>query len=126
MRQFKFQDAKSGAAITVKVTPRAKQTEVVDVMDDGTIRIRVAAAPEEGEANDKLVKFLSEALGIAPNQIDIMGGLSSERKLISLIGIAPAMVDEIMRGLVTKAEKVKDKAKTKPKTSGKTTPKKKK
>jgi uncharacterized protein (TIGR00251 family) len=104
-----FHDAKTGAAITVKVTPRAKKTEVVGLMEDGTIRIRVAAAPEEGRANQALIEFLSRTLGIPAGQIDIMGGLSSERKLISLIGITPAEVDTVMQGLM-RAGKVKDKA----------------
>ncbi len=104
-----FRDAKTGAAITVKVTPRAKKTEVVGLMEDGTIRIRVAAAPEEGKANQALIEFLSRALGIPVGQIDIMGGLSSERKLISLIGITPAEVETVMQGLA-RAGKVKDKA----------------
>lgn len=104
-----FRDAKTGAAITVKVMPRAKKTEVVGLMEDGTIRIRVAAAPEEGKANQALIEFLSKALGIPMGQIDIMGGLSSERKLISLIGITPAEVDTVMQGLA-RAGKVKAKA----------------
>ena len=119
MRQFNFQDAKAGAAITVKVTPRAKKTEVIGFMEDGTIRMRVAAAPEAGAANEALVEFLSEKLGIPKNQIDIMGGLSSERKLISLIGISPAQVDTVMQGLAAETAKAKAKAKIKPKASGK-------
>ena len=102
-----FRDAKTGAAITVKVTPHAKKTEVIGLMEDGTIRIRVAAAAEEGKANQALVEFLAKALGIPASHIDIMGGLSSERKLISLIGITPTEVDTVMQGLAVKG---KDKA----------------
>jgi len=104
-----FHDAQTGAAITVRVTPRAKKTEVIGLMEDGTIRIRVAAVPEEGKANQALIEFLARALGISASQIDIMGGLSSERKLISLIGITPAEVESVMKGLA-RAGKVKDKA----------------
>ena len=104
-----FHDAKSGAAITVKVTPRAKKTEVVGLMEDGTIRIRVAAVPEAGAANQALIDFLAKALGIPASQIDIMGGLTSERKLVSLIGITPAEVETVMKDLA-RAGKVKSRA----------------
>ena len=98
-----FHDAKTGAAITVKVTPRAKKTEVAGVMEDGTIRIHVAAAPEDGAANRALIEFLSETLGIPASQIDIVAGMTGERKLISLIGITPAAVNDTMNSLAQTA-----------------------
>ena len=100
-----FSNALIGAAIAVKVTPRAKATEVAGLMDDGTIKIRVAAAPEAGAANNALIGFLSKALNIPANQIDIMGGFASERKLISLIGISPADVEATMTRLAASASK---------------------
>jgi hypothetical protein len=88
-----FKDAKIGAAITVKVTPRAKKTDVAGIMEDGTIKVHVAAPPEEGRANAALLNFLAERLGIATSQIEIVAGLSSERKLISLVGVSPDVVE---------------------------------
>jgi hypothetical protein len=71
----------------------------------------VAAAPEEGRANQALIEYLASVLAIPASQIDIMGGMVSERKLISLIGISPAEVEDKMRALV--------KATAKPKAAGK-------
>jgi hypothetical protein len=88
-----FHDAKLGAAITVKVTPRARKTQVAGVMDDGTVRIRVAAVPEGGAANRALIEFLAKTLGIPASQVEIVAGHASERKLISLIGISPSAVE---------------------------------
>ena len=102
-----FSNAKAGAAITVKVTPRAKKTEVAGLMEDGTVKIRVAAAPEAGAANTALIEFLAKALNIPASQIDIMGGLSSERKLISLIGVSPADVEATMTRLAAVANKAR-------------------
>ncbi|MGH2524769.1 MAG: DUF167 domain-containing protein [Anaerolineales bacterium] len=102
---FQFQDAKKGAAITVKVTPRAKKTEVVGLMEDGTIRIRVAAPPAEGAANAALIDFLAEALNLSKSQIDIVAGASAERKLISLTGITPSEVDTVINQLAQASEK---------------------
>lgn len=105
-----FKDARSGAAITVKVTPKAKANKVQGVMDDGTIKIQVTAPPEEGKANAALTDFLAEKLGLKANQIEIVAGLSSERKLISLIGITP---DEVDARLKPAPEKKPAKAKKK-------------
>ena len=92
-----FKDARTGTAITVKVIPRAKKNEVAGLMDDGSIRIRLMAPPVEGAANQALVDFLSQLLGLHRSQIEIVAGLSSERKLISLLGISPQTVDGIVR-----------------------------
>jgi uncharacterized protein len=92
-----FKDAKSGTAITVKIIPRAKRNEVAGVMEDGSVRIRITAPPVEGAANQALVEFLSELLNIHKNQIEIVAGLTSERKLISLVGIAPQTVEGVLR-----------------------------
>jgi uncharacterized protein (TIGR00251 family) len=83
----------------VKVSPRAKRTEVAGVMDDGTVKIRVAAPPVDGAANKALIAFLAEALGIPRNQVDIVAGETSERKLISLVGVAPEDVEATLRRL---------------------------
>lgn len=108
MRKPKFTDAQRGAAITVKVTPRAKKTAVAGVMDDGTLKIKIAAPPVDGAANKALIEFLAETLGLPKNQVDIVAGETSERKLISLVGISPGKVDTILRGLAGDADEPED------------------
>jgi uncharacterized protein (TIGR00251 family) len=100
MREVKFSNARHGAAITVKVQPRARKTELAGVMDDGTIKIRVAAPPVDGAANKALVEFLAKVLDLPARQIDIIAGESAERKLISLVGISPDAVDAVFKRLL--------------------------
>src|SRR3989338_3984687 len=95
----KFADGKIGAAITVKVTAHAKQTGVAGVLDDGTIKIHVAAPAEAGRANQTLIEFLASTLGIPGSAVDIVAGLSAERKLISLVGVSPQEVEQKLRAL---------------------------
>jgi uncharacterized protein (TIGR00251 family) len=109
MRDQKFSNAKQGAAITVKVTPRSRKTEVAGLMADGTIKFRVAAPPSGGAANKALVEFLAKTLGLATDQIDIIAGESSERKLISLVGISPEAVDAAFQRLLAHGGAAKNK-----------------
>jgi uncharacterized protein (TIGR00251 family) len=97
---MKITGAKHGAAITVKVMPRARKTELAGLMDDGTLRIRLAAPPVGGAANRALVAFLAEALDLPPSQIDILAGETSQRKLVALVGIQPADVDAAIAALL--------------------------
>ena len=99
-----FKDAKTGTAISVKVIPRAKKNEVAGLMEDGSVRIRITAPPVEGAANQALIEYLSKLLNIHKNQIEIVAGLSSERKLVSLLGISPQSVEDILRRAVHSAE----------------------
>ena len=100
MTKAKFSDARQGAAITVKVQPRARKTEVAGLMADGTIKIKVAAPPVGGAANKALVAFLAQILALPTSQIDIIAGETSVRKLISLVGISPEAVDVIFQRLL--------------------------
>lgn len=100
MRNFNISDARRGAAITVKVIPRARKTELAGLMADGTIKVRLTAPPVDGAANKALIEFLAEVLDIPKSQIEIIAGETSERKLISLVGIGPNEVDAALRALL--------------------------
>lgn len=68
----------------VKVIPGAAKTEIKEKMADATIKIALAAAPEKGEANKELIKFLAKGLGIRKYQVKIISGLTERLKLIKV------------------------------------------
>ena len=84
-RKFNLHDGKKGSALAVRVTPRASRNEVVELLDDGTIKIRIAAPPSDNEANETLIEFLSEILGIPKSRLDIVAGAAGRDKLISVM-----------------------------------------
>lgn len=86
-RKFKLHDGQKGSAIAVRVTPRASRNEIVEVLDDGTIKVRLAAPPTDNEANIALIEFLSEILGVPKSQLDIVAGTAGRDKLISVVNM---------------------------------------
>ncbi|MGD8633276.1 MAG: DUF167 domain-containing protein, partial [Anaerolineales bacterium] len=86
-REFKLSDGKQGAALTIRVTPRARKTEIGGVLEDGTLRVRIAAPPVEGKANKALIKFLSKVLGVRKNMVEIVAGERGLDKIISIVGM---------------------------------------
>ncbi|RPI31037.1 MAG: DUF167 domain-containing protein [Chloroflexota bacterium] len=74
-----------GAALAVRVTPRASRNEIVEVLTDGTVKVRLTAPPVEGKANDALVDFLSNVLEVPPSRIEIVAGSTGRDKLVSII-----------------------------------------
>ena len=65
--------------VKIKVIPRAKKTEIIGTMDDGTLKIRIKAVPENWKANDELIEFLREITG---NDWEILSGATAMRKLL--------------------------------------------
>lgn len=84
-RKFNLHDGKKGSALAVRVTPRASRNEIVELLDDGTIKVRIAAPPTDSEANETLIDFLSEILGIPKSRLDIVAGVTGRDKLISVV-----------------------------------------
>lgn len=80
-----FRETKCGVVFKVWVVPRATRTEVVGVKDD-SLRVRLAALPNKGKANDALVRFFTEKLKISKQQIVIIEGHKSRRKKIAIQG----------------------------------------
>ena len=86
-RQYHFHDGQKGAALAIRVTPRSSKNEIVGVLDDGTVRIRLMAPPVEGRANDALVSFLADVLDVSRSGIEILAGETGRDKLVSILGL---------------------------------------
>ena len=86
-RKFILHDGKIGAAITVRVTPRMAKDQIYDILDDGTIKIRLTAPPVAGKANKALIRYLAETLEIPASWIEIIAGHNSHDKLISILNL---------------------------------------
>ncbi|HMD82593.1 MAG TPA: DUF167 domain-containing protein [Anaerolineales bacterium] len=84
-RKFNLHSGQKGAALAVRVTPRASRNEIVEMLDDGTIKVRIAAPPADDEANTALIEFLAEILGVPKSRLDIVAGASGRDKLISVL-----------------------------------------
>lgn len=84
-RKFKLHGGQKGSALAIRITPRASSNEIAELLDDGTIRVRLAAPPTDNEANEALITFLAEILGVEKNMLDIVAGSAGRDKLISIV-----------------------------------------
>lgn len=106
MRKYKLHDGKLGAALTIRVTPRARKTEISGFMGDGTLRIRVSAPPVDGKANAALIKFLAKILGVRKSSIEIVAGEKSLDKIVSVLDLSARQAEQrILAGLAQQREK---------------------
>jgi uncharacterized protein (TIGR00251 family) len=84
-KSYRLHDGKKGAALAIRVTPRASHNEIVEILADGTIKIRLTAPPVEGKANQALIEFLSGVLGVPSARIEIVAGSTGRDKLVSVL-----------------------------------------
>lgn len=70
----------------VVVQPRAPRTELVGELD-GALKIRLAAPPIEGRANEALLRFLAGLLGVRRADVLIAAGQKSRRKRVRVTGL---------------------------------------
>ncbi len=73
--------------IRVRLTPRAGRNQI-DGWDGDLLRVRVAAPPVEGRANDALLRLLAEALGVPRSQLQLVRGRTSREKVIAVEGVS--------------------------------------
>ena len=77
-------NAKAPVTLAVKVVPKSARNQIAGVLADGTLKVKVAAPPEKGRANQALCAFLAEQLNIAKTRVTILGGHTSSRKIVRI------------------------------------------
>lgn len=95
-RKFHLHDGKKGAALAIRITPRARRNEIVEILSDGTVRIRLTASPIEDKANQALLKFLADILAVTPSRIEIVAGETGRDKLVSILDMEAEDVHRII------------------------------
>jgi uncharacterized protein (TIGR00251 family) len=78
-----FREESGRRLLDIKVSPGASKNEILDVRE-GRLRVKIAAAPEDGKANAALVSFLAETLGLAKKEISIIRGEKSRLKTAAI------------------------------------------
>jgi uncharacterized protein (TIGR00251 family) len=89
---------------SVRVQPRASRDELAGVYGDA-IKIRLAAPPVDGAANDALVNFLSSIFAVPRRAITILGGETSRSKVIEIEGLTARAIHDAVAGVERRSRK---------------------
>lgn len=88
------------ATLLLHVVPRARVTALAGRHGDA-LKIRLAAPPVDGAANDELIRFLAERLAVPRSAITIAAGHTSRRKTVKVSGIETAAALRALEGEAT-------------------------
>ncbi len=83
-------DSEGGALLTVHVQPNASRTECVGIHGDA-VKIRLAARPIDGAANEELIRFIADRCAIPRANVRVYAGAESRHKRLCVKGV-PAQV----------------------------------
>ncbi len=74
--------------LKIRVVPNARKTEAQGLMDDGeTLKVKLAAPPVEGKANEALSLWIARQLKVRPSAVSILKGGRSRNKVIAVDGV---------------------------------------
>src|SRR5256714_8605523 len=102
-----YDDSPDGIVLRIHVQPGAGRSAVVG-RHGNALKVRVAAPPVEGRANEATRALLAEALGLAADDVELTSGASSRAKRFRLRGLDPEEADKRLRVAVEGGRPGKD------------------
>jgi uncharacterized protein (TIGR00251 family) len=96
MKASIVQDIRDGAILSVHIQPNASRTELVG-RHGAALKIRIAASPVDGAANDALVRFLAGELAVPVTAVHIQSGAASRQKRLGIRGVTARFVIERLK-----------------------------
>ena len=87
MAGLQISEVEGGVIFGAKIVAGSSKTVIAGVLD-GRLKVKVAAAPEKGKANDCLAGFLSKQLEVKKNAVEIVAGKTRPVKRILVLGVS--------------------------------------
>lgn len=81
--------------LNIKASPGASRTELAGIRD-GRLRVRIAAAPEDGKANSELIAFFAKLLGCPKRELLLERGEKSRQKTLVFPAAYKEKLDETL------------------------------
>jgi uncharacterized protein (TIGR00251 family) len=90
-----------GIVLTVRLTPKGGRDSVdgIEETSDGrpVLKVRVRAAPSDGDANDALIRLIAKTLGVPPRAVNLVTGHTARVKRLKIDGSAIALAEALER-----------------------------
>ena len=87
MGNLVIQEVNDGVVFKVKAVPGSSRTAVAGLLD-GMLKVKIAAPPEKGKANECLIEFMAKELGVKKNAVSIVTGQTNPIKQVQVTGMS--------------------------------------
>ena len=92
---IRYSEHDRSLTFAVRVVPRASRSEIAGEYN-GALRVRLAASPVKGEANEELRRTLAKALKLPQNAVQIISGTRSKSKIVRIQGAEAARLEQLV------------------------------
>lgn len=96
-RKYKLHDGKVGSALAIRLTSKASQNAIAGIMENGTVKVHVTAAPENGDDNEALIQLLADVLSVPKSKVAVVAGDTGRDKILSVIGLDAITMTRLIR-----------------------------
>lgn len=93
-----------GLLLTLKAQPGARKTLLdgfAETPDGPVIKLKVQAPPEEGRANEAVLRLLAEILGVKKGDLELIAGATSRQKKIEVAGDPALLAERLTQALAS-------------------------
>jgi uncharacterized protein (TIGR00251 family) len=99
MSSLPWRETKDGLTLSVRLTPRGGRDAVdgIETLSDGqaVLKVRVRAAPTEGEANAALIALLARLFKVPRSHVSLIAGATARLKTIAVSGISQELTTRL-------------------------------
>lgn len=95
MSGWKIDEMAGGVTFAVRVIPRSSRNQIAGVQGDA-LRVKLTAPPVEGAANEALIGFLAERLGVRKSAVSIISGERNRSKTVRVDGVTREGVERVL------------------------------
>ena len=92
---IQFSEDNRGLTFAVRIVPRASRSEIAGEQS-GALRVRIAAAPIEGAANQELIKLLAKSFKLPKSAVQIISGSTSKNKVVRIQGVDATKLQQLI------------------------------
>jgi uncharacterized protein (TIGR00251 family) len=90
-----FSPTSEGYILKLHIVPGARQTAVAGLHGD-RLKVKVAAPPEKGRANQELLEFLARALKVHLKDVHLTSGATGRAKVVAVHDLSPDLQSRLL------------------------------
>jgi uncharacterized protein (TIGR00251 family) len=83
------------ARVTIKAVPGAQRDEIAGMLGS-RLKVRVAAAPEDGKANAAICRLIADALGLKHRDVRVVAGQTRPEKTLEIDHVGPDALERLV------------------------------
>lgn len=97
---IRFTAQEDTITFTVRAQPRATKSAVAGEVE-GQLKIKLAAPPVEGAANEELIRFLAKLFDVPRRNVTLLSGATGKTKILQINGLTPQQFETILAAHLT-------------------------